>query len=92
MTLAWLSFVAAFVGLGLISLTIPRHAPVASGISGHLTKRRSKVALRLSGIALLSGSCMAALCGNLQLGALYWSGHVMIATLLVTGIHAVFER
>ncbi len=84
------SFVAALAGLYLISLTMQRHAHVLSNT--RLKSGRGKAILRWSGIVGLIGSGTGALYDNPQLGALYWSGYVMVAVVLVTAIQARADR
>lgn len=92
MTAPWLSFIAALAGFGLISLTMQRHAGAWSGRAGERWQSRGgKTILALAGSAALIASCAAALHDNLQLGAVYWSGYLMAAVLLVTGLQAYAE-
>ena len=86
---AWLSFLAALTGLGLISLTMQRHVrALPDWCSGQARKNL----LRLFGSLSLIASGVAALGNNPQLGAIYWSGYLLAAVLLVTSIYAYAER
>ena len=93
MMVPWLSFIAALTGLGLLSLTMHRHANAWSGRMGERWKSRGgKIGLTLAGAAALMVSCSVALHDNLQLGAVYWSTYLMAAALLVTALHAYAEK
>ena len=92
MMTAFLSFIAAFVGFGLLSLSMQRHARTLSGVAAGLSGRLGKVVLRGFGTAALAASGVVAFRDNPQLGAILWSGTLMTAVLLVTGLHAYAER
>lgn len=93
MIVPWLSFIAALTGFGLISLTMQRHAAAWSGRAGvRWQSRGGRAVLVTAGAAALIGSCAVALQDNLQLGAVYWSGYLMMAALLITGLYAYAER
>ena len=91
MITAWLSFIAATAGFGMLSLTMQRHARAFSDASSGISGWR-KVVLRICGIAALIASGVVAFRDNPQLGAICWSGYLMAAVLLVTGLHAYAER
>ena len=89
----WLSFIAALAGFGLLSLTMQRHAHAwPERARGSWQSGAGKAILTLAGVAALVGSGAVALHDNLQLGAIYWSGYLMVAVLLITGLHAYAER
>ena len=90
MMAAVVSFVAALAGFGLISLTMQRHTHMLSNAG--LKSSRAKAMLRWFGAIALAGSGAVALHDNPQLGAVYWSGYLMVAALLVTGLHAYADR
>jgi hypothetical protein len=92
MKAAWLSFVAATAGFGMLSLTLQRHARAASGLGARLSGRHGKAMLRALGSLALLASGFVALCENPQLGAIYWCGYLLAAALLVTAIHTWVER
>ena len=92
MMAAWLSFIAAFAGFGLLSLAMQRHAQALSVVSPRWTGRQGKALLRTLGAAALIASAIIAMRDNPQLGAIFWSGYAMAAMLLVSGLHAYAER
>lgn len=93
MTAAWLPFVMALTGFGLISLAMQRHAGAwARDAATIRISARGRAILRLAGAASLIGSGTVALHDSPQLGAIYWSAYAMVAVLLITGLHAYAER
>ena len=92
MITAWLSFIAATAGFGMLSLTMQRHARALSDASSGISGWRGKVVLRTCGTTALVASGVVAFRDNPQLGAICWSGYLMAAVLLVTGLHAYAER
>lgn len=93
MTAAWLSFVMALAGFGLISSAMQRHAGAWTRAAASIwISARGKAILRLAGAASLVGSGTVALHENPQLGAIYWSAYAMAAVLLITGLQAYAER
>jgi hypothetical protein len=89
---AWLSFIAAAAGLGVLSLAMQRHDKAWARLAGRPLGRNGKIVLRVIGSACLVGSLVIAINAGTQLGMIYWCGYAMAAILLVTGLHAYAER
>jgi hypothetical protein len=85
--IAGLSFAAAALGLGLLSLAMPRHAQRLTGRAAALaTAPAGRAALRCAGAGCLTLSGVVAIVAHPQLGWIVWGAELMLATLLIAGL------